>query len=186
MSVLVKGTVEALTAKEYSRLPDSKATELLDGELVEITPLGAAHGEIAAELASRLRVWAKGGTHGKVGLRSGFVLRRDPHRVRGPDIWFVSRDRVPRSGVPQGFWEIAPDLAVEAIALGDTVETVKERLEDYFEAGTRMVWLVYPRFKQVEAHLPDGTMRTFKETDILEAPHLLPGFSCRVADLFEG
>lgn len=186
MSVLVKGTVEALTAKEFSRLHDSKDTELLDGELVEITPLGAAHGEIAAELASRLRVWAKGGTHGRVGLRSGFVLRRDPDRVRGPDIWFVSRDRVPRSGVPQGFWEIAPDLAVEIIALGDTVEGVKERLEDYFGGGTRMVWLVYPRFKQVEAHLPNGTMRTFKEVDILESPHLMPGFNCKVADLFEG
>ncbi|RIH88922.1 putative restriction endonuclease [Calidithermus terrae] len=152
--------------------------------LDEHTPPGAQNGEIAAELASRLHAWARQGQHGRVGLNSGFVLRRDPDRVRGPDIWFVQRERVPKEGVPQGFWEIAPDLAVEVVAPTATVDEIKERLEDYFAAGTRLVWLVYPRFRQVEAYSPEGSMKTFREGDTLEAPLVLPGFGCRVAELF--
>lgn len=179
MSVHVK---KAEPGGDEGRPQKSPHTPWLD----ERVPPGARNGEIAAELASRLHTWAKQGQHGRVGLGSGFVLRRDPDRVRGPDIWFVQRERVPKEGVPQGFWETAPDLAVEVVAPSATVEEVKERLEDYFAAGTRLVWLIYPRFHQVEAHMPDGLMKTYRNGDTLEAPQVLHGFNCKVAELFSG
>lgn len=179
MSVHVK---KAEPGGDEGRPQKSPHTAWLD----ERVPSSGRNGEIAAELASRLHTWAKQGQHGRVGLGSGFVLRRDPDRVRGPDIWFVQRERVPKEGVPQGFWEIAPDLAVEVVAPSATVEEIKERLEDYFAAGTRLVWLIYPRFHQVEAHMPDGLMKTYREGDTLEAPQVLHGFSCKVAELFSG
>jgi Uma2 family endonuclease len=173
-----------LTAEEFWLLPEREHAELEDGEVIETVRPGGIHGAIAAAITALLWVWARQAGLGHVGQEAGFILRRNPDRVRGPDVYFVRKDRIPPEGIPEKFWEIAPDLAVEVISPSDTAEVVKGKLEDYFLAGTSLVWLVYPKYKQVEAHTPGGVTRVFREGEVLEAPELLTGFSCKVKDLF--
>lgn len=47
----------------------------------------------------------------------GFVLRRDPDRVRSPDVWFLSHERL-KEVAREGFYEGAPGLAVEVVSRG--------------------------------------------------------------------
>ncbi len=170
-----------LTAEEFGLLPEHRDHELIDGELVEIMPTNDEHGEIVTELLTRLRTWAKANKTGRVGTESGFILRRNPDRLRGPDIFFIKADRTP--GFTGSFYDIYPDLVVEVISDSDTVKVIKGKLNDYFSAGTQLIWLVYPSLKQVEAHTPTGSTIFFAD-DTLQAD-LLPGFSCNVAELFE-
>ena len=76
-------------------------------------PPGGEPGGIALRLGTRLQLWIERGAGGYAGSESGFVLARDPDTVRGPDVYYVRAEHMPSSGVPQNFWNIAPDLAVE-------------------------------------------------------------------------
>ena len=175
-----------LTAEDLWLLAESgRRRELIDGELRETMPPGGIHGAIAVALAGALRAWARPGGSGYVGVEAGFVLARDPDRVRGPDVSFVRRDRIPAGGVPEGFWEIAPDLAVEVVSPTETADELRAKVRDFLAAGSSLVWVVYPRTREVIAHRPDGSARTLTSGEPLEAPDVLPGFSCPIAELFD-
>jgi len=132
-----------------------------------------------------LRLWAKNGPHGCSGVESGFVLAQSPDTVRGPDVFYIRSDRIPPTGIPEGFWTIHPDLAVEVVSPNETAEDEREKVRDYLAAGTPLVWVIYPRTQEVVAHTPDGLARTYARDGILDAPLVLPGFSCAVSALFE-
>jgi Uma2 family endonuclease len=95
-------TVErrAMTAEALLRLPDDGTRrELIDGVLRTTSPTGAGHGEHGSAITFHV------GTHPAShpvarlwGGEVGFVLRRNPDRVRAPDIAVMGRERVPPAG----------------------------------------------------------------------------------------
>jgi Uma2 family endonuclease len=177
---------QTLTAYEFWQLPDSGVRrELMRGEVIEIMPLGGQHGGIAVILAMLLRLWTKRTIGGYVGVEAGYTLARDPDTVRGPDVSYVRAERIPSTGVPEGFWDLAPDLAVEVVSPSETAEEVREKVRDFLHAGTPLVWTIYPRTREVIVHTLDGIARTYDIDDTLEFTDVLPGFTCSVAELFE-
>ena len=171
-----------MTAEEFWSMPGSgKWQSLVRGEVVEEMPPGGLHGTVALRLGSRLERWSGGGA---VGVESGFVLDRNPDTVRGPDVFYVGSDRVPDAGIPEAFWNLAPDLAVEVVSPSEKAGDAREKVRDYLAAGTPLVWVVYPRTREVVVHTPDGLARTYGEGDVLEGFDGLPGFTCPVAELF--
>lgn len=177
---------QLLTAQEYWLLPENGMQRaLVRGEVHETMPPGGRHGLIAAILSMLLRLWARNGSHGCVGVESGFLLTRSPDTVRGPDVFYIRAERIPSTGIPEGFWTMYPDLAAEVVSPNETAEDVREKVRDYLAAGTPLVWVIYPRTQEVVAHTPDGLARTYSRDDTLDAPAILPGFSCAVNTLFE-
>lgn len=59
---------------------------------------------------------------------TGFRISRNPDTVRTPDVYFVSKERVPRGGPPEGYWDLAPDLAVEVVSPNDTAAGVQSKV----------------------------------------------------------
>jgi Uma2 family endonuclease len=176
---------QVLTAEELWLLPIADTRrELVRGEVIETMPPGGRHGAIAVILAMILRLWAQKGVGGYVGVEAGYILSRQPDTVRGPDVSYIRADRLPVTGIPEGFWTIAPDLAVEIVSPSETADEVREKVRDFLNAGTPLVWTVYSRTQEVIVHTPDGVARTYGSTDRLEYPDVLPGFSCTVAELF--
>jgi Uma2 family endonuclease len=173
-----------LTVEEFWRLPENGTRrELVRGEVVETMPPGGVHGAIAAALVSVLRAWA-GALGGYVGVEAGFVLARNPDTVRGADVSYVRADRIPPDGVPEAFWPMAPDLAVEIVSPSETADEVRAKVRDYLAAGTPLVWTIYPRTREVVVHTADGLARAYSDSDVIEHPDVLPGFTCPVAELF--
>ena len=173
-----------LTAEEFWQLPDNGARrELVRGEVVESMPPGGVHGAIAIALGTMLRIWANT-AGGYVGTEAGYVLAQSPSTVRGPDVSYVQADRIPPDGVPEAFWTIAPDLAVEIVSPGETADEVRAKVRDYLAAGTPLVWTIYPRTREVVVHTGDGLARTYSGDDTIEYTNVLPGFSCLVTELF--
>jgi Uma2 family endonuclease len=174
-----------LTAEEFWHLPGTgKRRELICGEVVETMPPGGRHGAVALRLSAQLLAWADRGAHGYVAVESGFILRRNPDTVRGPDVSFVRAERIPDTGIPEAFWELAPDLAVEVVSPGESADEVREKVRDYPTAGTALVWVVYPRTREVIEYTPDGLARTYGQDDSLASSDILPGCTCEVAELF--
>jgi Uma2 family endonuclease len=177
---------ETRTAHDLWQLPDTGVRrELVRGEVIETMPPGGQHGAIAVVLAMLLRLWTKRSNGGYVGVEAGYILAHDPDTVRGPDVSYVSAERIPPTGIPEGFWTLAPDLAVEVVSPSETADEVREKVRDFLHAGTPLVWTIYPRSREIVVHTPDGIARTYEFNDTITNSDVLPGFTCSVAELFE-
>jgi len=181
---MTANTLKRLTIEEFvAQYPENERLELVHGEVVPIRLCGGVHGGVKARVGTLLYGWADE-TRGAVGFSSGFVLARDPDTVRGPDVWFVRAERMRSSGVPEGFWEGAPDLAVEVVDFQDTEREVLERVQDLLEGATPLVWVVYPKLEQVQVFGSNGSVRTLEKGDTLEDERVLPGFRYLVSKCF--
>lgn len=178
-------TTKLLTAEEFWLLPSTELRrELVRGEVAEAMPTGGKHSAIVITFGALLHRWADVNDAGVVGTGAGFILDRDPDLVRALDLYFVRAERLPDGEPPDAFYELAPDFAVEVVSPSETAEGVEEKVRDYLAAGTALVALVYPRTRRLIAHAADGSARTYREDETFSAPQVLPGFSCRVAELF--
>lgn len=179
-------STELLTAEDLLRMvPDGYRYELVKGELLRMPPAGNIHGKRAMRLGWRLARHVEANDLGVVfAAETGFRLASDPDTVRAPDIAFVIKTRVEEVGEFEGFWPGAPDLAVEVISPGDSYTEVEEKVEEYLQAGARAVWVVDPRRRTITVYrsLTDITILT--ENDTLEGGDIIPGFSCRAAEVF--
>lgn len=103
-----------------------------------------------------------------------------------PDASFVSFQRLTATDkFPKGYLKLAPDLAVEVVTPNDLADEVDQKINDYLTAGVRLVWEVHPTSHTVTVHRADDSVVRWRETDFLDGENILPGFQCRVADLFE-
>lgn len=174
-----------MTAEEFWVSPENgKHCELVAGAVVERRPAGGIHAAVACRVIEQLGAWARAGDRGEVGPESGFILARDPDVVLAPDVFFISKSRIPQAGIPEAFWPLAPDLAVEVISPSETAVEINEKAMEYLNAGTALVWLIYPISREVVVQTPDGHSRRFRENDVLQDENVLPGFRCAVAELF--
>lgn len=118
-------TKARLTVEEFWRLGEGDVRrELVNGEVLEMAPVGGIHGDVSGRVYRKLAAWVEEHGAGKVVVGDvGFVLNlpEDPERVRAPDVAFVAGPRLPQGRLPQGFLNGAPDLAVEVLSPSDNL-----------------------------------------------------------------
>ena len=179
-------TLQRSTASELFEMPDDGFRyELVKGELRRMSPSGSEHAVIIGRLTMRLGQHIEANDLGVYfGAEAGFKIDSDPDTVRAPDVAFVSRGRVPESGIPKNFWSGAPDLAVEVVSPGDTFNEVEEKVEQWLNAGARAVWVVNPKRRGVTVYRSMTEVTHLSEADELDGGEVVPGFHCKVAEIF--
>ncbi|OGO41829.1 MAG: hypothetical protein A2Z04_02440 [Chloroflexi bacterium RBG_16_57_9] len=178
-------TKALMRAEDLFKLPDGgRHYELVRGELIEMSPPGGQHGRIALRVGSRLLAHVESRQLGQVIVESGFRLESNPDTVRGPDVSFMAASRIPAGGIPTGFISGAPDLAVEIVSPGDTVDEIQAKVDDYLSHGTQQVWVIHPATQSVTVYDADGTTQRLRKDDLLDGGEVVPGFSARVGELF--
>jgi Uma2 family endonuclease len=106
--------------------------------------------------------------------------------VRGPDLAFVSAERIRDNPPPRrGFWELAPDLAVEIVSPEDEEKDLREKVDDYLRAGVRLVWLIDPRARRARVYRPGAEVQTVEAGGSLDGGDVLPEFTIPVAAFWE-
>ncbi len=178
-------TQPLITADYLLRTPGLGRCELVCGELIQMTPAGYEHGRIIDKIHTPLSTFvSRAGLGHVVGAETGFHIAHDPDTVRAPDVAFVATDRLP-SPLPKGFFPGPPDLAVEVISPDDRESQVQAKVQNWLDAGCRLVWLVDPKRQTVQVYQNGGEARVFHLSDTLSGEPLLPGFSLAVADIFK-
>jgi Uma2 family endonuclease len=115
---------------------------------------------------------------------AGFILARNPDTVRAPDVAVILTDRIPKGGLPEGFFPGPPDLAVEVVSPWDRLGAVDEQAQELLAAGTREVWIIDSRSSTVRVLAGRGASeRVLGRRDALTTD-VLPGFSLSLSELF--
>jgi len=179
-------TTQLMTAEELLAMPDdSFRYELVEGELKRMSPAGHNHGRIGMVLALALGHYVRDKKLGSTYLaETGFKLKTNPDTVRAPDVSFIRQERVEQVGDTEGFWPGAPDLAVEVNSPGDRVGEVEEKVQEWLNAGARLVWVISPKLRVVTVYRSLTDITTLTEKDVLDGGDVVPGFQFPVAELF--
>ena len=170
-----------MTASTQVAYEDDLDYEIVNGQK-EVKMAGARHGEVGVELITELNLYLRKNKVGKIYTPDTTFQIGDVERL--PDIGFVSAARIPADGVPMSKWEIAPDLAIEIISPTDIYSKVMNKLREYFAAGVKQVWLVTIEDEQVTIYDSPTQISVVTANENLTSETLLPGFKCRVSDLF--
>jgi len=181
-------TRQAVTAEQFYEMPEvpGKQIELVRGEVVAVPSPGAIHNVIANLLFHLLYTFASEQRLGIVfGDNMGYVLSRGPDTVRIPDVSFVAWDRVPEAGIPDGSWQIPPNLAVEVVSPSDQTADVNDKAREYVASGVSLAWVLWPKRRVVSVYTRDQMVRELGLDDELDGGDTLPGFSVRVSTLFD-
>ncbi len=118
------------------------------------------------------------GTDGPFRLRIG--------RLRMPDVSFLSWDHFPGRVLPEDpVLRIAPDLAVEILSKSNTRREMQRKLEEYFAAGTRLVWYVDPPKQSARVFTAVDQVRELTLDDEFDGGDVLPGFRLSLRQLFD-
>ncbi|MBL0169824.1 MAG: Uma2 family endonuclease [Gemmatimonadaceae bacterium] len=169
-----------------------KRVELVRGQLIVREPAGFYHGSLTLRIGVALTNHlarereARGRSHTRGRLATadpGFTLARRPDTVRAPDIAYVSRERF-GGPMPDGFPELAPDLAVEVLSPTDRTGAIVAKVGDWLSAGTQLVWVVDPPRESVVVYRADGSVDVLGVNDTLSGDALLPGFALSLRELF--
>lgn len=174
----------SLTAKDLEKLqahhPDYRM-ELVEGEIVVMSPSGYESDEVAAEVIRVLGNWVRPRKLGRVAASSaGFRLPNS--NVRAPDASFVAAERLRLS--PRSFAELAPDLIVEVKSPTDSLEDLEAKIAEFLALGTQAGILINPETQTVKIFRAEEAPITLTNDDRLTLPDLLPGWEVAVAELW--
>lgn len=154
------------------------------------------HGEIVEKSLSPLSTWignrlflALGpfvDLH-KLGMaveEMSFILDDDRLNQTRPDVAFISANRWPLDQPPpdQGYWRLAPNLAIEVVSPNDRFIDVVDKAEIYLNSNVEEVWLVIPRTRTVMVYRAGNQVTTVRAGQILQTP-LIPGWSLDIGKL---
>jgi Uma2 family endonuclease len=157
--------------------------ELIDGVLVE-KAVGALESLLALRISFLLAGYLEQHDLGRL-LGPDGMLQLRPGIVRLPDVSFISWQRMPRGADrDQPIWPVAPDLAIEVLGPSNTPAEMDRKIRDYFQAGTRLVWIIDRTTRSAEAYTaPDAVLRLAPD-GILDGGDVLPGFQLSLTELF--
>ncbi len=177
--------VKPITVEEFEQMVFDHPVDLVEGEIHEMPPAGSQHGRMAINVGFLLETWCRAGNHGVVlGNDAAIVVDFDPDTVRGADVSFLKRERIPQSGLPVGALRIPPDLVVEVLSPSDRWEDLMDKVTEYLAVGVKEVWVVNGVKKLVDVFRPDVGAKRVTGDELLTSADVLPGFSVPVSELF--
>ena len=179
-------TADLVTAEVFAGMGDIGACELIEGEIVKMTPAGEEHGEIAATVCILLGAHVRSLNLGKVcTCDTGILMHSDPDTVRTPDVLFVSTEKAGTGQRRRGFLTFPPDLVVEVVSPDDRWVSITEKVAQYLDFGVPLVWVVDPRNEEVRVHETRDRVQIVGRGQELTGGGVVPGFSCKVDEIFD-
>ena len=182
MSTKAEATIEDLY-----QIPGGGKAEIVDGEIILMSPTGDLPNTAAGEVFASLREYARRFKNGRAYTDNAAFIVNLPNRSSfSPDAAFYIGPRTRGK-----FLEGAPIFAVEVRSEGDygrkaESNTARKRA-DYFAAGTLVVWDVDVLVEEVvrcyRSDDPDNPT-VFHHGEVANAEPSLPGWSMPVDDLF--
>jgi Uma2 family endonuclease len=157
--------------------------ELVDGVLVE-KALGYREAMLAMWIGTCLNNFVR---PRKLGYVAGAdaLMRIFPGIVRLPDVSYVAKESLPTPTSHQvSVAEFSPDVAVEVLSESNTKAEIARKRQEYFAAGTKLMWVFDTKTKTVTVFSGPKDEHTLSVTEILDGGRVLSGFQLPVSEVF--
>jgi len=174
------------TVDDLYHVPENGKAEIVNGELVLMSPTGGVPGRAAGEIFISLREYERrvGGGYAFPD-NVGFIVNLPHRRSFSPDAAFFKGEL--RGGK---FLEGAPIFAVEARSDEDDGPAAEVQMAakraDYFAAGTLVVWdvdVLREKVVRVFRSSQQDQAKVYSAGDTAEAEPAVPGWTMAVNDL---
>jgi Uma2 family endonuclease len=178
-------TKTAATVDDVLRLSEQgERYELIDGELVPMSPTNFEHSRTEVHVGSLFHSYV-------VPRRLGEVLGGDPlfqldepgRLARAPDVAFVRRERARQQRNLYGAFHGAPDLAIEIVSPSNTAVAIQKKVEEWLAHGTLAVLVMYPDQRSAVLWRANGAI-ILRGDEGLDLDFVIPGFRCKTSELF--
>ncbi len=154
--------------------------ELVDGNIIVMSPSGYESEEIGTEFAALLRNWVRPRKLGRItGSSAGFKISET--NLLAPDVSFVKAERLKES--TEDYAELVPDLVVEVKSKTDSTNKLREKIKEYIKLGSQIGILIIPKTKTVEVYRA-GSEEILGDSDVLTLPDLFPGWEVAISDIW--
>lgn len=167
--------------------PGDALFEIIDGQHVELPPMSIMSSRVASLLMRHLGSYLSANPTGEALMETLFRLPLPVDRNRRPDVAFVSDQRISQAPSQPGTdnaWDVVPELMVEVVSPHDLAEDIMERLGEYFSAGAKLVWVIYPTQRLVYVYDDLKQIRILAESEELDGGAVLPNFRITVKQMF--
>jgi Uma2 family endonuclease len=170
-----------LTIEDFERLPYVLAHnhELVDGELVDVSGNTVYHNRLRDLLVMLLRPVVEPAP-GMIISEQEFDFEGNAH---GPDVSFISASKLHLIDRKRRVQLFVPDLAIEIVSENDRFKPLIQKAARYRKCGTKEVWVLSPDTREALVRSDDRNL-ILSDQDLFESK-LIPGFSIRLADLFD-
>jgi Uma2 family endonuclease len=177
---------QPMLKSENTTIDDVERYEVVDGARVEREPMGAFETVLASWLCHLIMSFAVDRKLGLAVNETLFVLDATRDLKRRPDVAFVAYARWPEPVIArENAWNVVPELAVEIVRPTNLAEEIDAKITDYFQAGVRLVWVVYPDFGRVYVYQSPTQVTILERSDTLDGDAVLPGFQLPIERLYE-
>ena len=157
---------------------DLKFERTSTGELIIMPPMGGESGNREAEFIIDLGIWNRQTGLGYT-FSSSTIFKLPNGSDRSPDAAWIKKERWEALTPEQKrkFPPIAPDFVIELRSATDDLKTLRQKMQEYIDAGVQMGWLINPQQQQIEIY------RLGKDAELRDLPtellgeEILPGFS---------
>ena len=185
-------TAKLLTSEDLFALPPNKKIDrwLFRGELREskVTKRNPHHTGATAAIARFFGNWLETQPKPRGKVHDGevyFRLRKDPDTNVGIDVAIATAEQRAAVRRKSSYIDGPPLIAVEVLSPNDKHKEIVEAIEEYLDCGVKVVWIVDPYTETVVVHRPGQEPKQYTRSEELVGDPDLPGFRCRVADIFE-
>ena len=104
-----------------------------------------------------------------------------PGRHRRPDIAYFTPEQVRsgKSGEP-----VIPEFVIEVISPTDNINRVNKKVRQYFEAGVKVIWHIFPEQQEVYVYENPTRINVCRDEHPCSAESVIPGFALPARDVF--
>lgn len=165
--------------------------EVVDGELIIMSPTKVDHGEYAVAISTLIKIFLGSRKIGRVlGDQVTYITQENPDgSIRGspvPDVSYISHQRMPADSPRNVLSRIAPEIAIEIISPSESKRNIFSKVREYLDFGVQQVWLVFHTDQQIQVCTPDNPLgKTYGINDTLPGGDALPGFSVPVKAILD-
>lgn len=171
-------------------LSSDARVEVINGEFVEMTPVGGKHHFIGRNIFRILDPFVVANKLGEVffdGLI--YLMFKKSKGLRGalvPDVSFIAKAAIPADWNIQRPFPGAPTLAIEILSPDDDPIQMLAKIRLYLKAGTAQVWVFYPEQQEIHQYRADtpDVVRVYTGDGVIDAEALLSGLKLTAAELF--
>lgn len=175
-----------MTAKDLELLDHQVHCELIEGELIPMSPTASRHMVVGGDMSFAISAYLSEHQLGRlVSAEAGFQLARQPDSVVAPDYAFLTTAQFAEARAQTGYSELIPSLVIEIKSPTDRESEIARKLRIYQQAGVAEVWWLRPEERTLTVHRPAREPEIVRAPAIFTTSEVLPGLSIDLAALYD-